>query len=123
MIPTSTYSLSPNPIDLRSIRLNFKNRSEATATLQFCRFDMARPRGLDGNRRFAPVGPHGLPVATVGRWLSEAEFLLDLDTVSNVNHFVFNIQIDGERVRIRMNETTGEMKDVEVAGVLVKTSN
>jgi len=118
-----TYSLSSNPIDLRSIRLNVKNKSEATATLQFAGSTWLVPVGLDGNRRFAPVGPHGLPVATVGRWFSESEFLLDLDTVSNVNHFVFNIQIDGDRIRMRMNETTGEMKDVGVAGVLVKTSN
>jgi hypothetical protein len=48
-------------------------------------------------RRFAPVGPHGLPVATIGHWLSESEFLLDLDTVANINHFVLNIRFDGDR--------------------------
>jgi hypothetical protein len=62
-------------------------------------------------------------VATVGRWLSDSEFLLDLDTVANVNHFLFNIRIDGDRVHLRMNETTGEMKDVAVEGVALKRSN
>ncbi len=118
-----TYALATNPIDLRSIRLNFRNRSEATAALQFAGSTWLVPFGLDGNRRFAPVGPYGSPVATAGRWLSDSEFLVDLDTVSNVNHFVFNIQFDGDRARVRMNETTGEMRDVDVPSIAVKTSN
>jgi hypothetical protein len=58
----------------------------------------------------------------VGRWLSDTEFLLDLDTVSNVNHFIFNAQFAGKRVQLRMNETTGEMKNVQVEGVALKGS-
>ena len=72
--------------------------------------------GLDGKRRFAPVGPEGLSVATVGRWTSDDEFLLDLDTVANVNHFIFSAQFHDDKVRIRLNETTGEIKDVIVEG-------
>ena len=115
-----TYSLSSNPLDLHSIRLDFKNKNEATATLQFADGRWIAPMGLDGKRRFAPVGSYGLAVATSGRWLSDSEFLLDLDTVANVNHFVFNIRIDGDRARLTMNETTGEIKDVTVDGVALK---
>jgi CubicO group peptidase (beta-lactamase class C family) len=118
-----TYSVSSNPLDLRSMWFDFKNRNEAAVTLQFDDAKWIAPVGLDGKRRFAPVGPHGLPVATVGRWLSDSEFLLDLDTVANVNHFVFKIRIDDDRVHLRMNETTGEMKDVAVEGVALKRSN
>jgi len=119
----ATYSLTANPIDLRSIRFDFKTRTEASAALQLAGAAWVVPIGLDGKRRFAPAGPHGLPVATIGRWLSESEFLLDLDTVANINHFVFNIRFDGDRILVRMNETTGEMQDVEVFGVALKTSN
>jgi CubicO group peptidase (beta-lactamase class C family) len=115
-----TIAVSSNPLGLRSMRFDFKNGNEAAVTLQFDDARWIVPVGLDGQRRFAPVGPHGLHVATVGRWVSDAEFLLDLDTVANVNHFVFNIRIDGDRVQIRMNETTGEMKDVAVEGVALK---
>lgn len=118
-----TFSLSPNPLDLRSMRLDFKARNEATVTLQFDNAKWIAPIGLDGKRRFAPVGPHGLNLATVGRWISDSEFLLDMDTVANVNHFVFNIRFDGDRARLRMNETTGEMKDVAVEAIALRRSN
>ncbi len=72
--------------------------------------------GLDGKHRVAPVGPHGFSVATVGRWISDDEFPLDLDTVANVNHFLFSVHFDENKIRIRMNETTGEIKDVIVDG-------
>jgi hypothetical protein len=118
-----TFSLSSNPLDLRTMRLDFKNRNEAVVTLQFEGAKWIAPVGLDGKRRFAPVGPHGLATGTVGRWLSDSEFLVDLDTVANVNHYVFNVRIDGDRAHLRMNETTGEMKDVEVEGVALKPPN
>jgi len=114
------FSLSSNPLDLRSMRLEFKNRNEAAVTLQFGDATWVAPVGLDGKRRFAPVGPFGLPVATVGRWLSDFEFLLDLDTVANVNHFVFNVRVDANKAHLRTNETTGEIKDVAVEGVALR---
>jgi CubicO group peptidase (beta-lactamase class C family) len=111
-----TFSLSSNPLDLRSLRLDFHNRSEAAVILQFDEGRWSAPVGLDGKRRFAPVGPHGLAIAALGRWLSDSEFLLDLDTVANVNHFVFKIRFDGDRAHLTMNETTGEIRDVVVEG-------
>ncbi len=60
------------------------------------------------------------PVGAVGRWVSDSEFLLDLDTVANVNHFLFNVRLDGDRVHLQVNETTGEMKNVAVEGVALK---
>lgn len=115
-----TYSLSSNPLDLRSMRLDFKNASAATVALQFPDGRWIAPVGLDGKRRFAPVGPYGLAVGAIGRWLSDSEFLLDIDTIANVNHFLFNIRIDGDKAHLTMNETTGEMKDVKVEGVALK---
>jgi len=114
------FSLLSNPLDLRSIRLDFKNRSEATVAFQFADGNWIAPVGLDGKRRFAPVGPYGLALGTLGRWVSDSEFLLDLDTVANVNHFVFNVRFDGDRAHLTMNETTGEMKDVPVEAAFSK---
>jgi CubicO group peptidase (beta-lactamase class C family) len=117
-----TFWLSPNPLDLRSMRLDFKAGNEATATLQFDDAKWIAPVGLDGKRRFAATGPHNLSLAAVGRWLSDSEFLLDLDTVANVNHFVFNIRFESDRAHIRMNETTGELKDVAVDAIALRPS-
>jgi CubicO group peptidase (beta-lactamase class C family) len=118
-----TYSLASNPLDLRSIRFDFANKANATATLLFDDATWSAPIGLDGNRRFAPAGPYGLSLATVGRWVSDSEFLLDLDTIANVNHFLFNVQFDGNAAHLRMNEVTGEMKDVVVEGTAMKRIN
>lgn len=122
-ISSRSFSLSPNPLGLRSIRLDFKTGSEATATLQFDDAKWIAPIGLDGKRRFAAAGPHHLSLATAGRWLSDSEFLLDIDTVANVNHFVFNIRFDGDRAHLRVNETTGEIKDMAIEAVGLKRSN
>jgi hypothetical protein len=113
----TTYSLSSNPLDLRTIQFEVADQSSAEVTLHFDNETWAVPVGLDGKRRFAPVGPHGLSVATVGRWTSADEFLLDLDTVANVNHFLLSVHFDENKIRIRMNETTGEIKDVIVDGL------
>jgi len=114
------YSLSTNPLDLHSLRLDFRNQKQAKVTLRFDRATWDLPVGLDGERRFARGGPEGLSVASVGHWISDHEFLLDLDTVANVNHFLFNIEFQGSEVHIRMNELTGEIKDVAVEGSAVR---
>jgi CubicO group peptidase (beta-lactamase class C family) len=110
------YSLFANPLDLRTLRFEFKDQHSATAVLRFDRETWTVPVGLDGKRRFAPVGSERLSVASVGRWTSDNEFVLNLDTVANVNHFVFHLQFDGDKIHVRMNETTGEIKDVLVEG-------
>ena len=35
---------------------------------------------------------------------------------ANVNHFLFNVHFEENKIRIRMNEATGEIKDVIVDG-------
>jgi CubicO group peptidase (beta-lactamase class C family) len=115
-----TYALAPNPLDLRTFRLDFKKGKKAVATLVFGDTKWIAPVGLDGRRRFAPSGPHGLVLASAGRWVSDSEFLLDIDTVANVNHFLFRLRVDRDQVEIRMSETTGEMTDLPVACVVSK---
>ena len=88
-ISGTTYLLSPNPLDLHSLRFDFKDGYKAQVTLQFDIGTWTVAVGLDGNRRFAPAGREALSVASVGRWVSDDEFMLDLDTVANVNHFLF----------------------------------
>ncbi len=115
-----TYELASNPLNLRTIRLDFNRGNEALATLGFDETRWMARAGLDGRRRFAAAGPHGLALASTGRWLSDSEFLLDIDTVANVNHFLFRLRFDDGRAQVRMSETTGEMTDLAVAAVASK---
>jgi hypothetical protein len=115
-----TYTLAPNPLNLRTLRLDFNKGKEALATLGFDETRWIARVGLDGKRRFAQGGPHGLALASAGRWLSDSEFSLDIDTVANVNHVLFRLGFDGDQAQIRMTETTGEMTDVAVTAVASK---
>jgi CubicO group peptidase (beta-lactamase class C family) len=117
IVSARQYSLAANPLDLRAIQFEFKDQNTAKVALKFDGETWTVPVGLNGARRFGPVGPNKLSAASVGRWTSNDDFLLDLDTVANVNHFVFDVQFSGDKIRIRMNETTGEIKDVMVEGL------
>ena len=116
-----TFALELNPLELRSIKLDFRSKSQANATLKFAQGEWTAAVGLDGQRRLRPAGPYGLNVGAVGRWVSDSEFLLDLDMIANVNHFVFDIRFDEDKAQVRMNETTGEMKDVIVNGTALRS--
>jgi hypothetical protein len=45
-----------------------------------------------------------------------ATIRIRMPTVANVNHFLFSVHFEENKIRIRMNETTGEIKDVIVDG-------
>ena len=49
-----------------------------------------------------------------GRWVSDREFVLDLDTIADVNHFVFRLTFDGDDLRIIVDEVTGELKGLPI---------
>ena len=57
-------------------------------------------------------------MAAAGQWLSEHEFLLDLDTVANINHFLIRIDFVGSQLHLTIDEVTGELKGLAVLGRL-----
>jgi hypothetical protein len=57
-------------------------------------------------------------MAAMGRWLSEHEFLLDLNTVANINHFLIRMDFVGNRLHMNVDEATGELKGLPVLGRL-----
>jgi hypothetical protein len=46
--------------------------------------------------------------------VSDREFLLDIDTIAEVNHFVFRLTFDGDELRIIVDEVTGELKALPI---------
>jgi hypothetical protein len=111
------YALSDNPWNLRSIVFDFAGSSDtAMVTLEFPEGEWVISAGLDGSRRFSRFGPEGLRAASVGRWLSDSEFLLDLDTVAGVNHFLVRAEFSDGQVQLVLNEASGELRDVVIRG-------
>jgi CubicO group peptidase (beta-lactamase class C family) len=110
------YVLEPNLLNFQRFVLTFSGRNEAHATVSIDNREWDLPIGLDGRYRFSSTGPEGLPVATRGQWLSQREFLLDLNTVADINHFTFRVQFVGRQVHVQVDEATGEVKNLHVRG-------
>jgi CubicO group peptidase (beta-lactamase class C family) len=116
VVSRSAYHIDDNPLDLQRLRLIFSGTTVATASLRISDREWTIPVGLDGRYRFSATGPEGLPMAARGAWTSSEEFVLDLDTVANINHFMIDVQFAGRDIRLRINEATGELKDLIVSG-------
>jgi hypothetical protein len=112
------YVVDPNPLGLQAISLLFNTGTNARATLQMDGHEWAVPVGLDGRYGFSSTGPLGLPMAATGRWLSEREFLLDLNTVANINHFLIRMEFVGNRLQMTIDEVTGELTSLPDLGLL-----
>lgn len=105
-----------NPLDLQFLSLTFSGRSEAHVRLRFFGGQWSGRIGLDGRPRLSSTGPSGHPMAAKGEWISPNEFVLDLDTVAKINHFVIRMQFDAGRVRLRIDEKTGEINNLTLSG-------
>ena len=115
-ISGAPYDIDANPLKLRHLSLTFSRPAEARATLDMFDGEWSIPIGLDGRYRFSSGGPEGLPMAASGVWVSRDEFLLDLNTVANINHFRIRMQFAGDRVQLRIDEATGELNNLVVQG-------
>ena len=107
-ISGAPHDIDANPLKLRHLSLTFSRPAEARATLDMFDGEWSIAIGLDGDYRFFFGGPEGLPMAASGVWVSRDEFLLDLNTVANINHFKIRMQFAGDRVQLRIDEATGD---------------
>jgi hypothetical protein len=78
--------------------------------------DLTFPVGLDGVYRLGPNGPLHLLAGARGHWTSDLEFLLDLNFISNINHYTLAMRFAGDSVEIAMNESSGLIRDGHVTG-------
>ena len=112
-ISGTRYLPDDNPIGLRTLSLHFSG-DRAHAMLEFLGREWNVPVGLGARPIISTATPTGSPAAVSGRWVSDREFLLDLDTVADVNHFVFRLTFDGDQLRIIVDEVTGELKALPI---------
>ena len=112
-----TYMLDANPMDWRSLSLNVASRDRASLTLGVGDQTWTAPIGLNGRYRFTQAPSSQSPWAVRGGWSSDQGFLLDLNTVSGVNHFLVRIAPAGDReARLTIDEVTGELKGLSLIG-------
>jgi CubicO group peptidase (beta-lactamase class C family) len=117
------YVIDPNLLGLRAITLVFDERGAARVTLEMGEDEWSVPVGLDGRYGFASTGPSGLPIGAMGRWSSEREFALDVDTVANINRFIIRIEFGGEQIQVTVDEATGEVKGLRLIGRLARAGS
>ena len=115
------YVADENRLGLRHLSLTFAPGG-AHATLEMLGQAWHVPIGLHGRPEVSDSTPTRSPAAVAGRWASEREFILDLDTVSEVNHFVFRLTFDGDDLQIVVDEVTGEVKGLTIAAKAERTA-
>ena len=110
-----TYVADENPLGLRTLSLQFSDDGDrANAALEFLGREWNVPLGLRGRPMISTSTPTGMPAAISGRWVSDREFVLDLDTIAEVNHFVFRLRFDRDELGIIVDEITGELKGLPI---------
>jgi hypothetical protein len=110
-----TYKADDNPLGLRTLSLQFSGDGNgANAALEFLGRKWSVPLGLRGRPMISTSTPTGRPAAISGRWVSDREFVLDLDTIAEVNHFVFRLTFDRDELGIIVDEVTGELKNLQI---------
>jgi CubicO group peptidase (beta-lactamase class C family) len=107
------YVAQVNPLQLRTLSLTFAD-DHAQATVEMLGREWRVPVGLNGRPIVSSPTPTGSPAAVAGHWASQRDFVLDLDTVAEVNHFVLRLVFDGDDLRIIADEVTGEVKGLTI---------
>jgi len=93
----STYVLEPNPVNLRSARLDFDGSSEAVLHLDVAYEPAPRVTGvgLDGVYRQSRVGR---PAVALGYWDDDQTFIVDYLEGPGLATYTFRIAFDGEQM-------------------------
>jgi CubicO group peptidase (beta-lactamase class C family) len=112
-ISGTKYVADDNPIGLRTLSLQFSG-DRTHAALEFLGRKWNVPVGLRGRPMISSPTSTSSPAAVSGRWVSDREFLLDVDTIAEVNHFVFRLTFDRDELRIIVDEVTGELKALPI---------
>lgn len=96
-ISGSTYVLEPNPVNLRSVRLDFDGSSEAVLQLDVAYEPSPRVAGvgLDGVYRQSRAGR---PTVASGYWADDQTFIVDYVEGPGLEAYTFRIRFDGDQM-------------------------
>ncbi len=110
------YEFPVNPSRLDSLSLTFQSATEASVTIKYYGEPFTFPVGLDGVYRVSASGPMGLPGGAQGKWISDREFLLDLNFVANINHYALAIVFQGDHIEVTADEASGLIRRGHLTG-------
>jgi hypothetical protein len=111
-----TYELPRNASRLDSLCLTFNGDSDAQLKVMYLGKELTFPVGLDGVYRRGPYGPLGLLAGASGHWTSDSDFALDLNFISNINHYTMTIHFAGDQIDLTVNESSGLIRNGHLTG-------
>jgi hypothetical protein len=110
------YHFPRNPSRPDALQFTFSGDREAQLNVTYLGAKLAFPVGLDGVCRLGPYGPLGLLAGATGRWTPDTDFPLDLNFISNINHYTAAIHFGSDQIEATINESSGLARNVKVAG-------
>jgi hypothetical protein len=120
LISGRTFQLGTNSLNLKTVRMEFVNYSDARMELLWEEHRIAVPLGLDGIERFSTNSLINLPQAAKGEWLNEHTFLLNLDLVGGINFYRLRLTFSegANKVTLDLSERTGLNQEQFTGSVL-----
>jgi CubicO group peptidase (beta-lactamase class C family) len=101
------FSVSDNPLGLRTLELTFPAPCEAVVGMEFLDAAFAlHPAGFDGVPRLSPDAASGHRVAVSGIWRA-GSLHLDYDEVARIDDYRLDLTPSADGLRIHLTERTG----------------
>lgn len=109
VISGKIFVFESNPLQLKTMRLEFSESAEAIMELTFSNNQAPRSGkiGLDGVYRMSP-GDNELPLGQLGYWADTQTFVLEYDEIANRDAHIFVMRFDDNRVTVEGKERTRE---------------
>ena len=105
-----TYVMDANPLGISAVSLSFQDESEALCLVSFgdiYQFEILV--GLDDVFRFSSGYPRnpGIPAAAKGVWESDDTFVVEYDTMGNLERLELKLSFEGGQVTLQMRGIAG----------------
>jgi len=106
-ISGKTYVMDANPLGISGVSLTFQEKSEALCLVSFGDiFQLEVQVGLDDVFRFSSGYPRnpGLPTAAKGVWESNNTFVVEYDTMGNLDRWKWKLIFEDNQMTLQMSE-------------------
>lgn len=110
------FEFPRNASRIDGLTLTFSGKNEARLVVKYLGTTLNFPVGLDGVYRLGPYGPLNLLAGATGHWTSDTEFALDLNFISNINHYTITLHFAGDQVLMDVAESSGLIRNGHITG-------
>ncbi len=108
------YEFPRNSSRLDALEFTFTGDQQAQLNVTYLGTKLAFPLASTASTASAPTDPLGLLAGATGRWTSDTDFLLDLNFISNINHYTAAIHFETDQIQATINESSGLARNVKV---------